>query len=400
MVIRTGLSSFSVDTSRAFTAGGSSVSPSQIGKVFGVVLNNITPSVEAFELAGGYSGIGTIFYLDYETSKYYDTNNFDAFESCNRAIPLDANIKNYPLVGETVLIVDGPSPNSQLYSGAGQKYYSSTFNLWNNPQQNAPMSTGLGKTFSETADIRPLEPFEGDFIIQGRRGNGLRFGSTTKLYSNLNEWSSIGNNGDPITILVNGYITSDTGSDTPNIEEINKEKSSIYLTSTQKIPLTPGSNIINPVSSPIAPSVYSGGSQIILNSDRITINSKKDEVLIYGTKNVDLNSNQSIHLNAKKYIHLHIDQNNPNSQVLLGTNKNGTVPTEPVLLGGKTHDLLLEMLNAMTTLAGFLASATVPTTEGAIAVVDCNMAGEQLLNDVSTLIDKLGTITSDKVYTV
>jgi hypothetical protein len=398
MVIRTGLSSFAVDTSRAFSSGGSSVSPSQIGKVFGVVLNENTPSKKAFELAGGYNGIGTIFYLDYETSKNYSAVGID-FSTCNIAIPLDANIKNYPLVGELVLIVDGPSSNSQLYAGAGQKYYSSTFNLWNNPQQNAPVSIGLGKTFSETADIRPLEPFEGDFIIQGRRGNGLRFGSTVKLYSNSNEWSDIGTDGDPITILTNGYVTSDIDNNTPNIEEVNKEKSSIYLTSTQKIPLIPGTNIINPINSPISPDTYNG-AQIIMNSNRIILNSKKDEVLIYGTKNVDLNSNQTIHLNAKNYIHLHVDQNNLNSKILLGTNKDGSVPNEPILLGGKTHDLLLELCNTLTTLAGFLASASAITTEGAIPIADCNIAGEQLLNDVSTLIDKLETITSDKVYTV
>jgi hypothetical protein len=171
------------------------------------------------------------------------------------------------------------------------------------------------------------------------------------------------------------------------------------MTSTQKLPLNPAANIINPINSPVLPNNYNY-SQVILNSDRITLNAKRDEVLIYGTTNIDLNSDNIININAQNYIHLHIDQNNPDSQILLGTNKNGTVPTEPVLLGGKTHDLLLDMLNALTTLAGFLASATVPTTEGAIAVVDCNMAGEQLLNDVSTLIDKLETITSDKVYTV
>jgi hypothetical protein len=397
MVIKTGLSSFSSNTARAFTAGGGATSTSQIGKVFGIVLNENTPNKKAFERAGGYTGIGTIFYLDYEVSKNYDAN-ID-LSTCNMAIPLDANIKNYPLIGELILIVDGPSSNSQLYSGAGRKYYSSTFNLWNNPQQNSPISIGTGKTFVETADIRPLSPFEGDFIIQGRKGNGLRFGSTVQSHSDLNEWSNVGNDGDPITILVNGYVTTDTGSSAPNVEEINKELSSVYLTSTQKLPLLPSPSIINPVNSPVQPNHYNN-AQVILNSDRVTINSKKDEVLIYGANNVDLNSDNIININAGNYIHLHIDQNNSNSQILLGTNKNGTVPTEPVLLGGKTHDLLLEMLNAMTTLAGFLASATVPTTEGAIAVVDCNMAGEQLLNDVSTLIDKLETITSDKVYTV
>ena len=396
MVIKTGLSSFAADTSRAFTAGGGGTSTFSVGKVFGVVLGENTPTKEMFNKAGGFNAIGTIFYMDYNTSKRYDSVDLS---QCTIAIPFNANVKSYPLIGETVLIISGPSLDSQTTSTSGQIYYLGPFNIFNNTQQNSPVNIGLGKTFIEREDIRPLEAFEGDFIIQGRKSNGVRFGSTIKAASNLNEWSNVGQDGDPITILTNGYVTTNSSSLAPNIEEINKEMSTIYLTSTQKLPLNPAAIITNPINNPIQPNHYNQ-SQVILNSDRITLNAKKDEVLIYGTTNISLSSDNIININAGNYIHLHIDQNNPNSQILLGTNKNGTVPTEPVLLGGKTHDLLLEMLNAMTTLAGFLASATVPTTEGAIAVVDCNMAGEQLLNDVSTLIDRLDTITSDKVYTV
>jgi len=396
MVIKTGLSSFAADTSRAFTAGSGGSSAFSIGKVFGVVLNENTPTKEMFKKAGGFNAIGAIFYMEYNTSKRYDSVDLN---QCSIALPFNANVKSYPLIGETVLILSGPSFDSQINASSGQTYYLGPFNIFNNTQQNSPVNIGLGKSFIEQEDIRPLEAFEGDFIIQGRKSNGIRFGSTTKAYSNLNEWSNVGIDGDPITILANGYVTTNSSSLAPNIEEINKEMSTIYLTSTQKLPLNPAAIITNPINNPIQPNHYSH-PQLIMNSDRIILNAKKDEVLIYGTTNISLSSDNIININAGDYIHLHINQNNPNSQILLGTEKNGTIPTEPVLLGGKTHDLLLEMLNALTTLAGFLASATVPTTEGAIAVVDCNMAGEQLLNDVSTLIDRLDTITSDKVYTV
>jgi hypothetical protein len=58
------------------------------------------------------------------------------------------------------------------------------------------------------------------------------------------------------------------------------------------------------------------------------------------------------------------------------------------------------MLNTLTTWAGFLSAATVPSPEGAVPIPDCNLGGEQLFNDVSNLIDRLSTITSEKVYTV
>ena len=402
MVIRTGLSSQAAQISRAFTSGGSPAAPVfQLGKVFGVVTGENEPTPELFRKAGGFAGLGTVYYLNYETSKNTKPEEVNLNE-CLPAISLDSNIKNYPLVEEIILLIDGPSPKSQVFAGAGQKYYIGPFNVWNNPQFNAVVSTeNARKYFTETSDIRPLNPFEGDIIIQGRRGNGLRFSSTvTSSLNILNEWSNIGNNGDPITILTNGYTIKDVFNYTPNTEEINMEMSSIYMTSTQQLPLFPGTDIINPVRSPTAPDAYSDGSQIILNSDRITINSKMDEILLYSSKDTDLNSDLSINLNAKKSIHLHIDHNNPDSKISLGTKENGTIPSEPVLLGNQTHDVLLEMCNALTVLAGFLSSVTVPTTEGGVLVTGCNLAGENLLTDIGKIVKKLETITSNKVYTV
>jgi len=363
----------------------------QIGKVFGVITTENTPNKELFESNGGFKGIGTIFYLDYENSKYLDVVDL---KRCKIAKPQHASLQKYPLIGELVYLIDAPSPVSQVANITGtQKYYTGTINIWNNIQQNAPAGDSLGKTFVEGSDIRNLLSFEGDTIYQGRKGNGIRFGSTVKIHSDQNEWSNIGNDGDPITIIVNGYVTTDTNSLAPNIEEVNKEKSSIYMTTSQKLPLIPGASIVNPRVNTVKPSDYVS-SQLIFNSDRITLNSKKDEVLLFAKTNIELNSDNIININAGRITHI----NSPS--IALGTKSDGTYPTEPVLLGGKTHDFLLEILNTMTTLAGFLSSATVPTTEGAICITDCNAAGEQLLADIENLIDKLDTITSEKVYTI
>ena len=69
MVIKTGLSSFQSYISQGYTSNFSpstNTNNNKVGKVFGVVLDEITPSKEAFEKVGGYSGIGAIFYLDYQ----------------------------------------------------------------------------------------------------------------------------------------------------------------------------------------------------------------------------------------------------------------------------------------------------------------------------------------------
>jgi hypothetical protein len=390
------------DNLGTFAAGISKSSPlpvinPQIGKVFGVIINQNTPSREIFEKNGGWNGVGTVFYLDYEQSKDLDQVDLN---TCKTAKPFFDNVQNYPLIGELILLTDLPSPLSQVDVNVSQKYYLGTINLWNNNQQNVPSGNNLGKTFVESSDIRPLVYFEGDRIYQGRKGNGIRFGSTVPLYSNISEWSRNGRPaGDPITIVVNGYITTDTGSQIPNIEEINKEMSSIWMTSTQTIPLIPGASIVNPINSSLEPSKYIY-SQVILNSDRVTINSKKDEVLLFAKTNLELSTDNIINLNAGDYIHLNIESKNPNSKILLGTKANNTVPDEPVLLGGQTHDLLLEMCNTLRRLAGYLANANAVSSDGAIPVIAVQDGADQLLNDVNNLINKLGTIQSDKVFTV
>lgn len=391
MIIKTGLSNFSSGISNASATNGSSNNNKpQIGKVFGVITTENTPTKELFDANGGWGGIGTVFYLDYENSK--DISSTD-LNKCKIAKPFHASQQNYPLIGELIHIIDGPSPTTQLGNFAIQKYYTGTINVWNNNQQNAPSGDTLGKTFTEKSDIRNLYSFEGDRIYSGRKGNGLRFGSTVKSKSNINEWSNIGNDGDPITILVNGYVTTDTGSLSPNIEEINKEQSSIYLTSTQVLPLQPGANIVNPRVNTVKSNDYSF-SQIILNSDRITLNAKRDEVLLFAKGNIELNTDNIININAGRVAHI----NAPS--IALGTNKDGTYPTEPVLLGGKTYELLLDLFGALSSLAGSLSEASVATREGAILVTSCNVAGEQLLVDVESLLNKLDTITSQKVYTI
>jgi hypothetical protein len=386
--IKENLGGFALASSRM----NSPVAPSStnVGKVFGVITTENTPTKDLFEANGGFNGIGTVFYLEYGSGKNVSVTDLT---KCKVAKPFFADNQHYPLVGELILLVDGPNPISQdVNSTAAQKYYLGVINLWNNNQQNAPGTGNLGKTFSENADIRNLLAFEGDRIYQGRKGNGIRFGSTVAAYSNLNEWSSIGNDGDPITILANGYVTTDSSSLAPNIEEINKEQASVYLTTSQLIPLQPNRNdSLNPITKPLLANQYNS-SQVILNADRITLNSKKDEVMIFATTNVEINTNNTINLNANGYTHI----NSP--RINLGTNVDGTLPTEPVLLGGKTHDLILDLCTALQNVAYYLSMATA-TSEGS-PIPAINDAGTQLFNDIQNLLGDLDNIQSTQTFTV
>ena len=364
----------------------------QVGRVYGIVTTQDTPTKAMFEKVGGFSGIGSVFYLDYEQSKnIVGTINDSFLDTCKIAKPLYPQYQYFPILGELIYLQELPSPATQIADATSQNYYISSINLWNNQQQNsqpANDNASLGVTFVENPNIKALLSFEGDHIIQGRQGAGIRFSSTTKLYNDLNEWSSVGAEDSPITIITNGF--SYVPNEKFHVEKINSDLSSIYLTSTQQLPLqTDKTGVLNPLTNPTDPSKYFY-SQIILNSDRVTLNSKKDEVMIFAKTNVEINTNNIINLNAGERVHLN------SNTVFLGT-VNNQLPTEPLVLGDKLYILLEGLLNSLYTFGSQLSSV-VGSPEGAPAV-DINVAAESLLNDLDRIEDNLEGILSQQNFT-
>ena len=209
---------------------------------------------------------------------------------------------------------------SQVESGGynvqNNNLVSLDFNSISNPGQ---------ATFVERSNIHPLLPYAGDIIHEGRWGNSLRFGSTAKVTGNYpNSWSSFGNNGDPITILINGQNpkSSNFGAE-PIIENISQDLSSVYLTSYQKIPFSlANENFISYTTPPTTPAQYAN-PQIILNSDRVVINAKNDSVLISGEKSVGLSSNGSVNIESTGEINIaskltRLGNKNANQSILRG----------------------------------------------------------------------------------
>jgi hypothetical protein len=182
-------------------------------------------------------------------------------------------------------------------------------------------------------------------IYEGRWGNSLRLGSTAKSKSTYkNNWSSNGENGDPITIIRNGQPkNTSTEGWLPITEDVSKDLSSIYLTSTQKILFSlSNENFISYTTPPISPSQYSN-PQIILNSDRIILNAKSDSILISGQNSIGLSSNGSVNIDATSH---YISSND----IKLGS-KNAT---QPVLLGNDTVEILKQLAGAIKDLASIL----------------------------------------------
>ena len=211
---------------------------------------------------GNYDSIGTIFYSDLE-GNIPNVNPKDA----PTASPLFSYLKYYPLINEIVLVLTTNDRN--IYDGKQKTtYYLPQVNMWGHPHHNAlPTVKGLeseqtsddykqteaglvrqvedggtditlGNYFQEKLNIKPLLPYEGDLILEGRFGNSIRFGSTniSSDISDPNGWSNSGNTGDPITIIRNGQSSAlNEKGWLPTTEDINGDASSIYLTSNQRI---------------------------------------------------------------------------------------------------------------------------------------------------------------------
>lgn len=201
--------------------------------------------VQEIIMSGSHDTIGTIKYNNLLDSKPESTKGLPS------ARPLFYNFSQYPLVNEIVYILIAPK-NSFNAQGTVKQYYLPPINIHGTPNHNALPShltpeeynsrieTGKyeGKTFIEKSNVKPLLPYEGDIMVEGRFGNSIRFGSTVSGSHQINDWSvetsqSIGN---PITIIRNGQRKQEYSLKTDHaIEDINQDDSSIYLCSNQQI---------------------------------------------------------------------------------------------------------------------------------------------------------------------
>lgn len=204
-----------------------------------VIMQSVDPAQ-----SGSANVIGNIRYNNLNEGKPLTTSQLPF------ARPLFNNISQYPVVNEIVYILGGPDDTHNT-TGAFGGYYFPPLNINGSPQHNAQpneftpeeieagVETGLDY-FKEVENVRPLQPYLGDIMLEGRYGQSIRFGSTIDLNTPEkpipNNWSNEGKVGDPITIIRNGQTGNEQGDSFEHIlEEINGDDSSIYLCSNQQI---------------------------------------------------------------------------------------------------------------------------------------------------------------------
>ena len=93
---------------------------------------------------------------------------------------------------------------------------------------------------------------------------------------------------------------------------------------------------------PEQPNIYQG-KQAIINSDRILFNAKNDSILLFSNKAIGFSTNGSFHFDTGNNEENKFIVNAPN--IYLGLQPNGNYPIDSALLGDKTEDWLIDLLD-------------------------------------------------------
>lgn len=312
-----------------------------------------------------------------------------------QARALDANIKNIPIIGEVVILLKAPTAYNS-YLGTGQEYYytnpvsiqssvhhngipgvtevlppKNTNNKTSvqNSQDGVPKKTSQNKeitrtidpNFGERLDVRPIQPYSGDIILEGRWGQSIRFSSTIdekREYPVKPYWKTgLGDLGNPILIISNGSNPDKKVKDNEfTFENPDIDDASIWMTSGQAVKFTPGSTYVPSITDKQV-DLYNknkfGGNQVIISSDRIIFNARKQELLGFSKEGIGFSSEKAISLDGKQVVEME------SKRINFGINAKS-----PVLLGDRTMDWLNELCNILSSFLTSTAQLTVPTGVG------------------------------------
>lgn len=306
------------------------------------------------------------------------------------ARPIDINKLKLPIQGEIVKLIQCISPYASANKQSTEWYFTDIINVQSSVHHNAlPLlvkvtpdknsqsnlseyqqttagtstvndNDELGDTFEENSLVAPIQHFEGDYVIEGRHGTGIRFGSTIDKgltqYTKKPTWKKgKGQNGDPIIIVTAGYDFKDQNS--YYVEDINNDSVSIFLTSGQSVPLTLSSKKFDAASQEQLTTYNddnTAGNQLLVSTDRIILNSRTKEIVLASGGGISLTSPKSVTVDSGANFVVHAD-----TKILFGPKA-----TEPLLLGNKTGDWLDSFVSTVDGIVDAIMQLTVPTPVG------------------------------------
>jgi len=228
----------------------------------------------------------------------------------------------------------------------------------------------------------------GDSVFEGRHGNSLRLGSRSN-----NPYIFISNKRNPNSVvesILDGSIFSMTSNGTITRHLGNTENTIFKLSSDTVEDNTYRIGDIyqdlNGVEDSEAIYDYNG-NQMLLHSDKITLNSKLDDIFVSSIKDIHIGAGR--HISIGSFDTLNLLSNNVN----IGNPNKATM--ENMVLGNQLQDVLVEIVNLLgrlqiTTSLGLQTPLTVGAIPGSV------IPGDPIATVITNLETKIQNIISTK----
>jgi hypothetical protein len=232
----------------------------------------------------------------------FRTLNSDMFKhegKLNWAFPLESNITEYPLLNEVVLIHSALNRfyytrklntssrvtshaflglNEELEPSVSHKQRSDNYRKHTSQVKEGTQKNLLGKKFKEKESVYRLRHDEGDIVFEGRSGQSIKFSAswpTETMWKGKTEQAPnllmrVGPDPSQLPPLgIFGLVR----------EDINKDLSSIWLVADQTVPLDYATESATNHAKSIHDMPLLDGNQIIINTDRLVLNTKLDKLM-------------------------------------------------------------------------------------------------------------------------
>ncbi len=271
--------------------------------------------------------------------------------------PLSPHMVAYPLIGEVVNIA----------KHGNQMYYYQPLNMRNHVNMNVAnnVSTDPKVTAQTTEFNRNLLSEYGDVVINGRFGNGIKFGSDP-FYQYPDIKITNRQSVPPQKIQDEHY---------PHLQNINADGSSIFITSG---PARETDVLIPAVQTLTTPDILDG-DMITINSDRLVFNTKETDIHMFSSRNLNLA--------AKDEINLELGLESIGGRITLGDAES----TNPMVLGNQLQDLFEKLFTSLQSFTNSVSNAT--------GVAEVGDAAKVMLDEVQNMKSNiLPSILSDTVY--
>lgn len=321
------------------------------------------------------------------------------------AFPFDKNNITFPIVGETVLVLEigndyywlpysithypnyredyktsetTKEKNTETVAGDSKnKNYKETKET-GTPNQKPTQTKSEEKGYVIKDKIKFLNPKEGDTIITGRVGNTIRFSEFHLTEDGKTSSPSIF-----IRNKQNPELDSKKIGELVD-EDINKDGSSFYITSNKvKVPFVETVKKTRIGFKNFPNSKDLSGDQIFLNSDRVVISSKAYEFIIFGRGNTGVITDGNFSVDAEKEIYLHSNNkvtihsagtnqiflNSENGKIFLGKNTGeggAGADVQKMVLGGELVKIMGELIDEIT--KQIYATPVGPTQTGPVNI--------------------------------